>query len=196
MSTTWGPLTSTGLGIPSVFNANLSMIGMENSLHYLGESLTHVMQFQQNVNRNMVEHLNMTVKNQELQGQALGQLVENTHQLEFDKLFDSIRIYDGEDPEKFEPWLSKLKSACIVGKRDVREVAICLSTGPVLELLNSIEDTEDWATQKNELCRCSLQIKQGYMLLTYLVIFDVSMQMKICDPSYITTLKCTDKLQD
>ena len=78
LSTTGGPLTSTGLGIPPTFNANLSTIGMENSLHYLGESLNHVMQFQQNVNRNMVEHLNMTAKNQLLQGQALGQLVENT----------------------------------------------------------------------------------------------------------------------
>ena len=64
LSTTGGPFTSTGLGIPPVLNANLSTIGMENSLHYLGESLNHVMQFQQNVNRNMVEHLNMTVKNQ------------------------------------------------------------------------------------------------------------------------------------
>ena len=36
---------------------------MENSFHYLGESLNHVMQFQQNVNQNMVEHLNMTAKN-------------------------------------------------------------------------------------------------------------------------------------
>ena len=71
-------LLPRGLGIPPVFNANLSTIGMENSLHYLGESLNHVMQFQQNVNRNMVEHLNMTVKNQLLQGWALGQLVENT----------------------------------------------------------------------------------------------------------------------
>ena len=115
----------------------------ENSLHYLGESLNHVMQFQQNVNWNMVEHLNMTVKNQLLQGQALGQLVENTRQREFDKLFDLIPVYDGEDPEKFEPWLSKLESACLVGKRDVREVAICSSTGPVLEVLNSIEDKED-----------------------------------------------------
>ena len=78
LSTTGGPLTSTGLGIPPTFNANLSTIGMENSLHYLGESLNHVMQFQQNVNRNMVEHLNMTAKNQLLQGQALGRLVENT----------------------------------------------------------------------------------------------------------------------
>ena len=102
-----------GLGIPPTFNANLSTIGMENSLHYLGESLYHVMQFQQNVNRNMVEHLNMSVKNQLLQGQALGQLVENTQQREFDKLFDSIPVYDGEDPEKFEPWLSKLESACL-----------------------------------------------------------------------------------
>ena len=39
LSTTMGPLTSTGLGVPPVFNANLSTIGMENSLHYLGESL-------------------------------------------------------------------------------------------------------------------------------------------------------------
>ena len=97
LSTTGGPLTSTGLGIPPTFNANLSTIGMENSLHYLGESLNHVMQFQQNVNRNMVEHLNMTMKNQLLQGQALGQLVENTRQREFDKMFDSIPVYDGED---------------------------------------------------------------------------------------------------
>ena len=154
LSTTGGPFTSTGLGIPPVFNANLSTIGMENSLHYLGESLNHVMQFQQNVNRNMAEHLNMTVKNQQLQGQALGQLVENTRQREFDKLFDLIPVYDGEDPEKFEPWLSKLESACLVGKRDVREVAICSSTGPVLEVLNSIEDKEDWATHRDELCRC------------------------------------------
>ena len=132
----------------------MSTIGMESSLHYLGESLNHVMQFQQNVNRNMVEHLNMTVKNQLLQGQALGQLVENTRQREFDKLFDSIPMYDGEDPEKFEPWLSKLESACLVGKRDVREVAICSSTRPVLEVLNSIEDKEDWATHRDELRHC------------------------------------------
>ena len=69
------------------FNANLSTIGMENLFHYLGESLNHVMQFQQNVNRNMVEHLNMTAKNQLIQGQALERLVENTRQREFDKLF-------------------------------------------------------------------------------------------------------------
>ena len=34
LSTTMVPLTSTGLGAPPVFSANLSTIGMENSLHY------------------------------------------------------------------------------------------------------------------------------------------------------------------
>ena len=113
LSITGGPLTSTGLGIPPTFNANLSTIGMENSLHYLGESLNHVMQFQQNVNRNMVEHLNMTVKNQLLQGQALGQLVENTRQREFDKLFDSIQCMMGRT----------LKSLSLV-----KQIGKCLSS--------------------------------------------------------------------
>ena len=47
-----------------------------------------------------------------------------------------------------------MESACLVGKRDFREVAICSSTGPVLEVLNSIEDKEDWATHQDELCCC------------------------------------------
>ena len=50
--------------------------------------------------------------------------------------------------------MSKLESACIVGKRDVREVTIWSSTGSVLEVLNSIEDKEDWATHRDELRRC------------------------------------------
>ena len=196
LSTTGGPLTSTGLGIPPTFNANLSTIGMENSFHYLGESLNHVMQFQQNVNRNMVEHLNMTAKNQLLQGQALERLVENTRQREFDKLFDSIPVYDGEDPEKFEPWLSKLESACLVGKRDVREVAICSSTGPVLEVLNSIEIKKTGQLIGMSCDVVSLQIKQEFMQLICSVIFGASMLMRIFDHLYINTPRCIVRLPD
>ena len=152
----WPPNVSatTGVGVPPIVNANLSTIGMENSIHYLGESLAQALQFQQNVNRTMTEHLNNTARTQQQQGAALERLVENTRQREFDKLFDAIPIYDGEDPEKFEPWLNQLENACIVGKRDVREVAICSSTGPVLEVLNSINEDEDWATHRDELRRC------------------------------------------
>ena len=87
---------------------------------------------------------------------VLNKLVENTHQREFDKLFNAIPIYDGEDPDKFELWLTQLENACIVGKRDVREVAICSCAGPVLEVINSIDPTEPWSIHRDELRRCYL----------------------------------------
>ena len=105
-------------------------------------------------------------------------------------------MYDGEDPEKFEPWLSKLESACQVGKRDVREVAICSSTGPVLEVLNSIEDKEDWATHRDELQRCFSTNKTRVHAADLLSNSGVSMLMRIFDHLYISTPRCIVRLQD
>ena len=34
-------------------------------------------------------------------------------------MFNAIPIYDGEDPDKFEPWLEQLQDTCRVGKRDI-----------------------------------------------------------------------------
>ena len=143
------PLGDTVLQSP-----NVSMIAVENSLHYVGESLSRLMLTQQNVNRNMVDHLNLTAEVQDVQTHILNKLVENTHQREFDKLFNAIPIYDGEDPDKFEPWLTQLENACIVGKRDVWEVAICSCAGPVLEVISSIDPTEPWSVHRDELRRC------------------------------------------
>ena len=102
----------------------------------------------------MVDHLNLTAEAQDVQTHVLNKLVENTHQREFDKLFNAIPIYDGEDPDKFEPWLTQLENACIVGKRDVWEVAICSCAGPVLEVISSIDLTELWSVHRDELRRC------------------------------------------
>ena len=114
-----GPLSSTGLGDTALQSLNVSMIAVENSLQYVGESLSRLMLTQRNVNRNMVDHLNLTAEAQDVQTHVLSQLVENTLQREFDKPFNAIPIYDGEDPDKFEPWLTQIENACIVGKRDV-----------------------------------------------------------------------------
>ena len=116
-----GPLSSTGLGDTVLQSPNVSTIAVENSLQYVGESLSRLMLTQQNINRNMVDHLNLTAEVQEVHTHVLNKLVENTHQREFDKLFNAIPIYDGEDPDKFKPWLPQLENACIVGKRDVQE---------------------------------------------------------------------------
>ena len=90
----------------------------------------------------MVDHLNLTAEAQDVKTHVLTKLVENTHQREF---YNAIPIYDGEDPDKFEPSLTQLENACIVGKRDVREVAICSCAGPVLEVISSIDPTKLWS---------------------------------------------------
>ena len=143
-----------GTGDLTCLPQNSSTIAVENSLQYVGESLSRLMLTQQNVNRNMVDHLNLTAEAQDVQTHVLNKLVENTRQREFDKLFNAIPIYDGEDPDKFEPWLTQLENACIVGKRDVREVAICSCAGPVLEVISSIDEYEPWSVHRDELRRC------------------------------------------
>ena len=143
-----------GMGDLTYQSPNASTIAVENSLQYVGESLSRLMLTQQNVNRNMVDHLNLTAEAQDVQTHVLNKLVENTRQREFDKLFNAIPIYDGEDPDKFEPWLTQLENACIVGKRDVREVAICSCAGPVLEVISSIDEYEPWSVHRDELRRC------------------------------------------
>ena len=59
---------------------NVSTIAVENSLQYVGESLSRLMLTQQNVNRNMVDHLNLTAEVQNVQTHVLNKLVENTRQ--------------------------------------------------------------------------------------------------------------------
>ena len=71
-----GALSSTGLGDTVLQSPNVSTIAVENSLQYVGESLSRLMLTQQNVNRNMVDHLNLTVEAQDVQTQVLNKLVE------------------------------------------------------------------------------------------------------------------------
>ena len=98
--------------------------------------------------------MNASTAAQETQSIALAQLVENTRQRKFDKMFNAIPIYDGEDPDKFEPWLEQLQNACRVGKRDIQEVAMCCTSRPVLEVLQSMDPILGWSKIYDELWRC------------------------------------------
>ena len=149
-----GALSSTGLGDTVLQSPNVCTIAVEDSLQYVGESLSRLMLTQQNVNQNMVDHLNLTAEAQDVQTHVLNKLVENTCQREFDKLFNAIPIYDSEDPDKLKPWLTQLENACIVGKRDMWQVAIYSCTGPVLEVISSIDPTKPWSVHRDELRRC------------------------------------------
>ena len=104
--------------LPSL-NLSTTTIGVENSLRYMGDFMTKLLEAQRHANQTMVAHINALTAAQETQSVDLAQLVENTHQWEFDKMFNTIPIYDGEDPDKFEPWLEQLQNACRVGKCDI-----------------------------------------------------------------------------
>ena len=140
-----GPFASTRIGEYPSLIFSTSTLGMENSLRYMGDSMTHWMEAQRYVNQTMVAHLNITAAAQETQLEALVKWVENTHQREFDKLFNAIPIYDAEDTDKFAPWLEQLQNACRVGKRDICEVTICCARGPVLEVLQSMDPLLGWS---------------------------------------------------
>ena len=143
-----------GMGDLPSLNLSTTTVGVENSLQYMGDSMTKLLEAQRHVNQTMVAHMNASTAAQETQSVALAQLVENTRQWEFDKMFNAIPIYDGEDPDKFEPWLEQLQNTCRVGKHDIREVAMCCTSGPVLEVLQSMDPSLGWSKIRDELRRC------------------------------------------
>ena len=116
--------------------------------------MNRLLDAQRSVNQTMAAHMSATVAAQETQSEALVQLVENTRQREFDKLFSAIPIYDGQDPDKFEPWLEQPQNLCCGGKQDIREVAMCCTRGLVLEVLQSMNPSLGWSKHRDELRRC------------------------------------------
>ena len=85
---------------------------------------------------------------------ALQQLAFSSHQREYDRLFNAIPIYDGEDPSKCEVWIEKLETACRTGKRDIKDVSITCAEGRVLEVINSVKADEEWPVLRDEIRRC------------------------------------------
>ena len=144
----------TRFGETSVQKGNLSTCGIEKALQHTVGLLTQLVKEQEEFNYGMVEQLRMARDTQLDQVETLVQLVETSKQRELKKLYDNIPIYDGIDPNKFEPWLNQLENACIVGKRDPRKVAICSSMGPLSEAIRSIDAGQPWSTQRAELRRC------------------------------------------
>ena len=133
--------------------------------------MNRLLEAQRYVNQTMAAHMNASTAAQETQSVALAQLVENTHQREFDKMFNAIPIYDGEDPDKFEPWLEQLQNACRVGKRDIWEVAMCCASGPVLEVLQSMDPSLGWSKIRDKLRRCSFPSRTSTCAAALLIAF-------------------------
>ena len=82
------PLSSTGMGDLPSLNLSTTTVGVKNSLRYMGDSMNRLLEAQRCVNQTMAAHMNASTAAQETQSVALAQLVENTHQREFNKMFN------------------------------------------------------------------------------------------------------------
>ena len=149
------PSQSVPMTVPSKdANITISNDGMEWSFRTLSDSLTQMFAQQASLNQTLHSHLTQGIEAQGDQALALQQLAFSSHQREYDRLFNAIPIYDGEDPSKCEVWIEKLETACRTGKRDIRDVAITCAEGPVLEVINSIKADEEWPVLWDEIRRC------------------------------------------
>ena len=135
-------------------NITISNDGMEWSFQTLNDSLTQMFAQQASLNQTLHSHLTQGIQAQGDQAAALQQLAFSSHQREYDRLFNAIPIYDGEDPSKCEVWIKKLETACRTGKRDIRDVAITCAEGPVLEVINSIKVDEEWPVLRDKIRQC------------------------------------------
>ena len=139
---------------PKDANITINNAGLDQSFKELGNSLTQMFAQQAALNQTLQDHVAAGIQAQGGQATALQELARSTQQREYDCLFNAIPIYNGEDPSKCEEWLEKLETACRTGGRDIREVAITCMEGPVLEVINSVHEQEDWPVLRDEIRRC------------------------------------------
>ena len=129
-------------------------MGMEESFKGLSESLNKIFNQQVNLNETLQGHVTLGVWAQGEQAQALRLLAESSQQRDYNHLFSAIPMYNGEDPTACEEWLEKLETTCQTGRRDIRDVAITCAEGPVLEVINSMQEDEEWPVLRDEIRRC------------------------------------------
>ena len=96
----------------------------------------------------------MSKEAQDTQTKVMQELRDSNNQKHFDYMFANIKVYNGENPEEFDEWAERLETACMISGRDIREVAITLSSGAATKVIKSMNKTEPWSVIKAELRRC------------------------------------------
>ena len=135
-------------------NISLNTSGLKDSFKELGNSMKNVWTVQKDLNTSMRDHIQITAQAQKRNTEALERLNESTRQRDHDHMFMSIKVYDGNDPEEFDPWIEQIEIACRISGRDPRVVALAKSTGAVTEVIRSMKPGLTWVEFKNELKRC------------------------------------------
>ena len=120
---------------------------LENTFDTMGQSLMQLARAQDQMNRQLQQHIQQGQVNLQAHTGALHQLATSTYQRNFDHIFASIPIYDGNNRGSFFPWLECLEAACFYSGRNIKTEALERSTGPV-------QNARSWRPFREELKRC------------------------------------------
>ena len=91
--------------------ATLDTSALENTFDSVGQSMLHLARAQDQTNRQLQQHIQQGQLNMQAQMGALQQLATSTYERNFDHIFASVPIYDGNDREGFFLWLEHLEAA-------------------------------------------------------------------------------------
>ena len=78
---------------------------------------------------------------QEAQAEAYREMSRTNKMRDDDALFDSIEVYDGSNPAKFEKWIDSIDQATCITGRDLRKELLKKSDGVIRNLLTMIDAT-------------------------------------------------------
>ena len=73
--------------------------------------MTKVWAEQQYMNQMVKKQLEQNQTSQENQTQVIKDLKESNNQRNYDYMFSTIKIYNGENPEEFEEWTDRLETS-------------------------------------------------------------------------------------
>ena len=137
----------------------LDTTSLENTVDTMGQSMLQLTRVQDQMNCHLQQHIQQGQLNMQAHGGVLQQLANSTHQQNYDHIFASISIYDGNNREEFFPWLDHLEAACYYCGRDIKTEALGRSAGPVQNVIMALPHNKSWSAIREGLKRCFSLIK-------------------------------------
>ena len=130
--------------IPNI-NTTLDTTGLERSFSLCTDAINRAVLRQNRISRAVEAQLNLTMGNQQKQTQVMADILEESRIRRHDRMFQNIPVFDGKDPAMFDDWAERLELACSLSGRDIKEEAICYSTGPVRQMLLTLPNDPDYS---------------------------------------------------
>ena len=149
-SRTCGPVRPVIVQTPPV---TLDTSALENTFDSVGQSMLQLARAQDQMNRQLQQHIQQGQINMQAHTGALQQFATSTYQRNFNHIFSSMPIYDRSDREGFFPWLECLEAACFYSGRNIKTEALDRSAGPIQNVIMAVSKSLGDSIRE-ELKRC------------------------------------------